>query len=582
MLRKLVALSIFLVCAFLLLNAFAEEEAQKQPTAYVSFWFDTEDYILPASDDAAKRLADIFTEQGVRATFKIVGEKARVLRYRGRDDVILALSRHDIGYHAEYHSVHPTPAEYEQQLGWDEGVKAFMRREGHGLADLGRIFGVAASCYGQAGGSWVPQSYAALRNWGIPLYLDETSHVGINGKPFWYGGVLNALNLGGNVTRMGLGGEEDFENGCQRFEEIRERVLGEGGGLISIYYHPCEWVHKQFWDGVNFARGANPPREEWTLPPQKSPEETGRAFEFFAKYLEYVRTRPNVRIITGREIGALYPDRAYQWPFFLDDLYQVAQSIQREVTFVRLDDRTVSAAEALYLLAKAMVDFDDSPVREIPVPVTTNQVPPDDSKKTDDPGEYIEPPIRGYPRQFPGRVELKFLYGPSGTWSETISEGKFPWNRWVAACRDLLEEAEDLGRIPAVVWVAGKPVAPEDFAASLSALAQTFLGPFREVLWDGFRSSAAIVHPEAGLVTTEVTGVPPETVSLRKGNFTAHKYVADDRPGLWGWVIFPPNMRCPKMMALGKLQAWTIKPAVYIDEGKRVPRQAPRYLGSAE
>ncbi len=46
---------------------------------YVTLWFDTEDYILPQSDDAAKRLADALTDLGVRATFKVVGEKARAI-----------------------------------------------------------------------------------------------------------------------------------------------------------------------------------------------------------------------------------------------------------------------------------------------------------------------------------------------------------------------------------------------------------------------------------------------------------------------------------------------------------------------
>ena len=55
---------------------------------YVALWFDTEDYIEPAADDAVLRIANDLTKAGVRATFKIVGEKARVLESRGRRDVI--------------------------------------------------------------------------------------------------------------------------------------------------------------------------------------------------------------------------------------------------------------------------------------------------------------------------------------------------------------------------------------------------------------------------------------------------------------------------------------------------------------
>ena len=50
-----------------------------QPPVYVILWFDTEDYILPADDDADLHLANFLTQENVKGTFKIVGEKAREL-----------------------------------------------------------------------------------------------------------------------------------------------------------------------------------------------------------------------------------------------------------------------------------------------------------------------------------------------------------------------------------------------------------------------------------------------------------------------------------------------------------------------
>jgi hypothetical protein len=163
---------------------------------YVALWFDTEDYIEPAADDAALRIARDLTGLGVRATFKIVGEKARVLEQRGRWDVVRALALHDIGYHSNFHSVQPTPALYLRDLGYVEGAAEFERREGAGALDLARIFGVRPSCYGQPGNSWAPQANAALRRMGIPVYLDEGSQVGLNDQPFWYGGLLHVYNMG--------------------------------------------------------------------------------------------------------------------------------------------------------------------------------------------------------------------------------------------------------------------------------------------------------------------------------------------------------------------------------------------------
>src|SRR5579863_6772742 len=152
---------------------------------YVVLWFDTEDYMEPAADDAALRIAKDLERLGVRATFKVVGEKARVLEKRGRHDVIRALSRHDIGYHSNYHSMQPTPALYLRDMGWLDGAAEFDRRERPGVADIQRIFGILPSCYGQPGSSWAPQTYRALLRLGIPVYLDEGEQVGLGEQPFW-------------------------------------------------------------------------------------------------------------------------------------------------------------------------------------------------------------------------------------------------------------------------------------------------------------------------------------------------------------------------------------------------------------
>ena len=170
--------------------------AAAKPPVYVLLWFDTEDYVHPAADDAALKIAQDLERQGVRATFKVVGEKARVLEKRGRIDVIRALSHHDIGYHSNLHSGQPTPALYLKDMGWLEGAAEFQRREEPGVRDIRRIFGVLPSCYGQPGSSWGPQTYPALLRMGIPVYLDEATQVGLDDQTFWFGGMLNVFNMG--------------------------------------------------------------------------------------------------------------------------------------------------------------------------------------------------------------------------------------------------------------------------------------------------------------------------------------------------------------------------------------------------
>src|SRR5437763_3803684 len=142
--------------------------AESRRQVEVILWFDTEDYLLPADDDATKRLAEMLSERGIRATFKLVGEKARVLEKRSRQDVIAALKKHDIGYHANFHSVHPTPSEYLADCGLLDGMAEFVRREGPGAADVRRIFERdTLACYGQPGSSWGSQTIAALGQIGV-------------------------------------------------------------------------------------------------------------------------------------------------------------------------------------------------------------------------------------------------------------------------------------------------------------------------------------------------------------------------------------------------------------------------------
>ena len=119
--------------AFLTLLTMVTARAQSSlPPVYVTLWFDTEDYILPQDDDATKRLAEMLTRLGCGRTFKVVGEKARVLEQRGRTDVIAALKQHDIGYHSNTHSQQPTIAVYLQNAGWDDGVAEFYSSRGAG------------------------------------------------------------------------------------------------------------------------------------------------------------------------------------------------------------------------------------------------------------------------------------------------------------------------------------------------------------------------------------------------------------------------------------------------------------------
>ena len=184
-----------------------------------------------------------------------------------------AQEEHEIGLSLEACSVEPTPAVYLDALGWDDGVAEFDRRERPGFDDVRRIFGVAPSCYGQPGSSWAPQTLGAMKKWGMKIYLDAGRHVGLDGKPFYYCGLLNIYQIT-NMPRTGLKAPGELEEAEGKFADARKELQSEGGGLISIIYHPCEFAHKEFWDGVNFrqARANDRPAINGNCLPPKRPK----------------------------------------------------------------------------------------------------------------------------------------------------------------------------------------------------------------------------------------------------------------------------------------------------------------------
>ena len=490
--------------------------ADDPPRIDVLLWFDTEDYLLPADDDAAKRLAGILSQRHIRATFKVVGEKARVLEKRGRTDVIEALKQHDIAFHSNFHSVHPTPTEYLADCGLVDGVEEFIRREGQGAADVRRIFGVPSlSCYGQPGSSWASQAIIALpkigvlADGGIPCYVDSGSHVGMRGKPFWYGNVLNVFNMKPNETRFELHVPQALEPGKKNFSEIAQRLRGEGGGLISIFYHPCEWVHKEFWDGVNFRRGANPPRDQWKAPPQRPAEETEAAFERYTSYVDHMKSEPGVHFITARELPLRYPDRIRTIGATREDLAEIALRISDKdstgINWIVVDQKSYSPADQFELLLSAVTQAIDGHELSSPMPA-------------------------------------KGLLGPDATPPTATAKESIDWSAFIMAARDAQDFVKREGRVPARVFIGPDPIAPADFLVGVARV------------WKAYGSSGKL--PEGQPVQM---GKSLELLTARQ--------VAKDTPGLFGgWIIHKEGFQAPKVMEIARLQAWTLKPAI-VDNG---------------
>ncbi|MDB6053658.1 MAG: hypothetical protein JWN25_1181 [Verrucomicrobiales bacterium] len=490
---------------------FSLHHLQASTSIDVILWFDTEDFLLPADDDATKRLCEMLTQRGIRATFKLVGEKARVLEKRGRQDVIAALKKHDIGYHSDFHSVHPTPTEYLADCGWLDGVSEFERREKSGAADVKRILGVTTlSCYGQPGSSWAPQAIAALRQIGVsprgvPCYVDEGNQVGLNAQPFWYAGALNVFHMGSNYTRMELHDPAAVEPAKKKVSEIVERLRTSGGGIISIFYHPCEWVHQEFWDGANFAHGANPPRERWKPPGQISVSETDSAFQRFAQYIDHIRSISNIHWVTASDLPVLYPDRTKTEGTTAGELTKLSDLIiaqEGRLDYLQISNRVYSVADQFELLTLNLHE------------------------------------------SFSGRKENSPLK-PSGLLGPDSAPPKAEilTNITALAFRDALQDVfqfiQTQHRIPARVFIGPDAVSPADFLVAMASV------------WKFYQQPNQL--PEDKVITLG-----------QKARIMPENHIATDTPGLFGgWVIHKVGFRAPKVMEQARLQAWTLKPALH-------------------
>jgi hypothetical protein len=465
---------------------------------YVLIWFDVEDYFSPESDDADLQAAELASKAGVPVTIKIVGEKARSLERNKRQDVIQALARHAIGYHSDWHSRPPTIAAYLSDLSWEDGVREFDQRERQGFEDLSRILGQHPICFGQPGLSWAPQIYPALKKWRIPLYLDEAGHVGLpDEQPFWFQGMLHVFNLRRNAIKMEFGSAADFQQTCALFQSAHERLSSGGGGLVSLYYHPQEFIYREFRDVVNFGGGANPTPCHWRTCERRTPAEVREGHHSYARLLSFIRSFHDTCFIDARQVLDLYREPALAENLPLQVILELAYKVQSEITFHQVRDHSFSAAEAFSVLVRWLL---------IRLSLMTEDV------------ASARRSVLGPTKESP----------PVQPIQQAIH-----WADFRSAVQCTAHFLDEHAQIPPAIRVGDYISSSEDFLANLGRV----------------------------VLSLTRDGSPPSTLPWHAGNFTAAQYAAEDSPELWAWPIFPSGFRAPNLMRLARLQTWTIKPA---------------------
>jgi hypothetical protein len=168
----------------------------------------------------------------------------------------------------------------------------------------------------------------------------------VDEQPFWYDGLLYVFHMGKNTFRAELNvGPEDTEAN-KRFDDAVSRLSAGRGGVISIYYHPTEFVTTEFWDAVNFAHGAMPARGDWQPPHRRTSEESERCFHVLHAFVQHIKQTPGVSFVTAQDLRQLYADPL---PSRVDPRV-IAEHLRQNITFLDTGDAVLSPADILVQL----------------------------------------------------------------------------------------------------------------------------------------------------------------------------------------------------------------------------------------
>lgn len=262
------------------------------------FFFDSEDYETPASDEGEMWWAEALSRHRLTGCFNLVGEEARALRERGRRDVLTALARHEIGYHSNLHSAHPVHVELLEGKGWDEGVAAVLASEASGVAEVRALTGQHPATYCKPGSNWAPQVLAAMALLDIPVFCDAPFEWA-PGHPLWY---CNLLCVGAHTSFDRYFTADPADRPPRLRQDLLALAETRGpGDVLVMYTHPCRLITAAF--PSNFSAGRNPPRSAWKPAPVRPRAEIESLMADFDDFLGWVARESSLRVISYRDLA---------------------------------------------------------------------------------------------------------------------------------------------------------------------------------------------------------------------------------------------------------------------------------------
>lgn len=465
---------------------------------YLIFSLDTEDFITRESDEAVKFWADIFSHKNIVGSFNMVTENARVLKRRGRKDILNLLKKQEINYHSNFHSIHPTFPEYLENKNWENGVEEVIKKEIKGLNDVKEIFEQEPIAFMQPGGSGTPQTTYAMKLLGMPV-MEETTFLQNPSEvlPFWYCNSFSGLCWHFMFdSYYDIDEKERFSKMKNDFEKILEEREKIGSNFIILGTHPCKLVTKIFWDGINFAKGRNRPKP-WKSAPLRSFEQVKSLKNNITEFINFILAK-KTEVITYHQLYNFYQPLSLDW-ISKNELLSLSKKIQDEkLDWKQIGKRKFSLSEIFYIFVYALHFF------------------------------YKE-------KKLPFYLPVWQVLGPTSTPCNLKKSFSITLDSFIKKSFDVFQDLEKNKTVPSKITIEnGKNVGPSTF---LKAMAKALLK----------------IENKEKMFQIELT--PENNYPTILGDIKFSLVYKNK------W-LFSPTFEGQNIIELAKLQTWTFKPAI--------------------
>ena len=260
----------------------------------IIFSFDTEDFTSSRAADGILYEANLFKEEGVRGCFQLVGLLAKQLKAWGRNDVIEALSHHEIDTHTYGHTLHPMINEYTDIEDFYAAKKELIRQESLGIEYIKDTFGIDRVYSACPPGN--QKSYVAMYGYhdmGIPIYADTFCDVK-EGTGAYYCNMFHVYYYFGIEWFLRDATDEDIK---AQLDDLatRERAI--------IFTHPNMIIKDDFWDAVNYHKENLVEFGKWIEPKDLPSEITEKVLDGMRRLIRFIKADPRFRITTYKELS---------------------------------------------------------------------------------------------------------------------------------------------------------------------------------------------------------------------------------------------------------------------------------------